>query len=223
MGAHRKQMQRTYGPLLAALPKGSKVLDLGCGAGYLLRWLSLQPGIVPVGVDASPSQVAVAQRAVPEVDIYCEDGLAFLRGRPDTFSAIFCMDVLEHLEDEDQCLLWLQESARALRPGGFVVCRVPNAANITGVYTRYMDLTHKRSFTSTSLIQLIQAAGFIRCSVVPYRAGCLKGAVRLWAENLLHRVLFRICGQVHETVFTSTVCVAGRREPATMSPDAPEM
>jgi 2-polyprenyl-3-methyl-5-hydroxy-6-metoxy-1,4-benzoquinol methylase len=207
--AHLRQLGRTYGPIVRNLSPGSRVLDLGCGSGYLLHWLSLEPNVIPVGVDASASQVAAARQALPSIEIHCQEGLAFLRAHSGQLSAIFCTDVLEHIEEEDECLEWVRQAAQALREGGCLLCRVPNAANLTGAHSRYMDLTHCRSFTSASLLQLFQAAGFDRCAVVPYRAGCVRGTMRLAVERLVHRTLFRVCGQPGETIFTSTVSSIG--------------
>jgi 2-polyprenyl-3-methyl-5-hydroxy-6-metoxy-1,4-benzoquinol methylase len=207
--AHLRHLRRTYGPMVRNLPPGSRVLDLGCGSGYLLRWLSFEPNVIPVGVDASASQVAAARQALPTIEVHCQDGLAFLRAHPGRFSAIFCTDVLEHIEAEDLCLELVEQAVQALGEGGWLLCRVPNASNLTGAHGRYMDLTHCRSFTSSSLLQLFQAAGLDDCAVVPYRAGCLRGTLRLAVESLMHRTLFQVCGQPSETVFTSTVSGIG--------------
>ena len=54
-------LEATYGSYVNLLPPGSRVLDLGCGTGYLLLWLSSK-GLVASGVDQSPSMVKVARR-----------------------------------------------------------------------------------------------------------------------------------------------------------------
>jgi SAM-dependent methyltransferase len=206
---YQKTMQLMYGDLVSSLPSGSKVLDLGCGTGFLLNWLSQQPGIVPVGVDSSKSQSEIARRSLPGMEIYCRDGLDFLREHPDTFSGIFCTDLLEHIPGKDLCLEWVEAAASALKSGGFFYCRVPNAANLTGSYSRYMDLTHERSFTSTSLLQLLEASGLQNCRIMPIRTAHLSGRLRLLIEAVLHRTIFLICGRGMERVFTSNVCAVG--------------
>jgi cyclopropane fatty-acyl-phospholipid synthase-like methyltransferase len=139
-------MQANYGDLIRSLPPGSQVLDLGCGVGFLLFWLSQQPGIIPIGVDSSITQVKVARENVPGVEIISEDGLEYLRKNTGRFKGIFCIDLLEHIPGDDLCLEWVEAARDALQPGGFFYCRCPNAANLTGNYSRYMDLTHERIF-----------------------------------------------------------------------------
>jgi trans-aconitate methyltransferase len=68
-------MQLMYGELVAKVPEGGRVLDVGCGTGFLLRWLSQQPGVVAVGVDSSAPIVEAARRALPETEVACADGL----------------------------------------------------------------------------------------------------------------------------------------------------
>jgi SAM-dependent methyltransferase len=204
-----RALRRTFGPLTAPLPTGSRVLDLGCGTGCLLNWLARQGNIVPVGVDSSRKQVAAARTAMPEVEIHCEDGLAYLHNHPATFAGIFCFDVLEHIVGDDLLLEWVERARDGLLPGGFFCCRVPNAANLFGGYSRYVDITHERGFTSASAFQLFRAAGLSGCRVVPLRGGTWLGSLCLGLETLLHRALFRLTSRSGEEVFTNNVCVVG--------------
>jgi cyclopropane fatty-acyl-phospholipid synthase-like methyltransferase len=73
---------RTFGAVLEEAPRPARILDLGCGVGFLLNWLCRQAGVVAVGVDASPGQVEIARRSFPELEITCQDGLDFLRTNP---------------------------------------------------------------------------------------------------------------------------------------------
>jgi SAM-dependent methyltransferase len=202
-----------YGPLLAPLPAGSHVLDLGSGTGVLLSWLAQQPSIIATGVDSSPGQVEAARRSLgaSSARVVLQDGLAFLRAHPATFAGIFCLDVLEHLPTLDLCLEWVEASRDALLPGGFFLGRVPNAANLTGTYGRYIDLTHHRAFTRPSLIQLLEAADLTEARVVPIRSGHATGRARLALEHALHRAVFLLCGNGLESVFTNNVCALARR------------
>ena len=204
-------MDLMYGPLITRLRSGSRVLDIGCGTGHLLSWLRRQPGIVPVGVDSSATQIELARGHVPDVEIVCSDGLSYLRRHAQTFAGIFCLDVLEHLPGVNLCLEWVEAARAALLPGGFFLCRVPNGANLAASYSRYMDLTHERCFTSPSLLQLLETGGLQECRIIPLRAAHVTGRVRLALEALFHRALFRVCGHGSERVFTNNIYAVGFR------------
>ena len=51
-------------------------------------------GVKPVGVDASPSQIEVLRKHLPSAEVYCADGLTFMKEHPGEFHALFCTDVL---------------------------------------------------------------------------------------------------------------------------------
>ena len=210
----RKQyamMELTFGPALKNVPPGGRVLDAGCGSGFLLYWLSKRSGVTPVGVDASASQLEVLKRHLPSVEVHCADGLEFMKQHPGEFHAVFCTDVLEHIP-ENGLLDWVETARDALAPGGVFICRTPNGAHLIASQTRYIDLTHERCFTETSLMQLLYAGGFADCRVLPLRLGHLSGRARMAAEWLLHRAVFLICGESRERVFTHNIHAAAVRK-----------
>lgn len=206
-----RHMKLMYHEFVSRLPQGSRVLDLGCGSGMLVSWLSAYPNLEPEGVDESVSQIRVARQALPNTRIACRDGLQFLREHPETFHGIFCTDVLEHIPGKDRCFEWVASARAALVPGGFFLCRMPNAASLLGSYSRYRDLTHECSFTSTSVLQLLESAGLDNCRIVPIRVASLGGRARQSVEAAVHRIAFRICGEVMEDTFTTNVCGVGFR------------
>jgi 2-polyprenyl-3-methyl-5-hydroxy-6-metoxy-1,4-benzoquinol methylase len=203
---HLHEYEKQFGHLLAKIAPNSKILDLACGTGLLLGWLAHFSEISTIGVDASPSQISVAREQLPScVSLYCEDATTFLSARPNTFAGIFCTDFLEHVADEDDLLDIVEKAREALVEGGFFVCRVPNMANLLGAYSRYMDLTHARGFTSTSLLQLLEAAGLTNCEIVPRKPTTFRQRARMSSEYWLHRVLFRVCGRGLEKHFATNL------------------
>ncbi len=53
-----------------AVPRQSRVLDVGCGAGLLLHWLASARGLAGgVGVDTSPKMIAAAAADVAEAGV----------------------------------------------------------------------------------------------------------------------------------------------------------
>lgn len=102
-----------------------RLLDVGCGSGYLARLLKARlPGLAVHGVDVS--RVALA-RARAHVGWVCQVDLdrGHLPLRSDQYDTVVCVEVLEHLYDPDHAL---QEIHRVLAPGGLAVVTVPNLA-----------------------------------------------------------------------------------------------
>jgi len=109
-----------------------RVLDVGCGTGFLLERLA-QRGFAGVGVDLSPESVAIARRRLAEIG--ADDRLTATVGSayepPEgPFELITLTDVLEHLEDPRACLRALRAQ---LAPGGLLVVSTPNRASLSGL------------------------------------------------------------------------------------------
>lgn len=98
---------------LAALPSGSRLIDLGCGPGATLRFLREQ-GFEAVGIDHSPALLAETrdQEPVLEADLArvpLADGWA---------DGIFCECSLSLAGDKKAVL---RECSRLLKPGGKLI------------------------------------------------------------------------------------------------------
>src|SRR5687768_10964200 len=76
---------------MARLPKGSHVLDIGCGTGtYLRRFAAI--GLTPSGVEPAPAMIAAARRDNPGMQI--EEGVATsLPFRDNSFDAVVSIEV----------------------------------------------------------------------------------------------------------------------------------
>lgn len=170
-----RNMSLMYGSLVDGLSPGSVVVDVGCGAGLLLHWLARKPGLRMIGIDDCATQADLARQAAPRAEIVCGDAVRYFGSQIEQYRGIFCMDMLEHLPTEEDCFRLLSSILVSLKPGGFFICRVPNAAHILGSYSRYLDITHHRSFTSHSLRQAFGAAGFRGFSLIPTQSSMLLG------------------------------------------------
>ena len=109
-----RNMELMYGPLVDRLPPGAVVVDIGCGAGFFLRWLSKRPGLRLLGVDACEGQAECARLAAPKAEIVVEDGLSFLKDKTSVFGAVFCIDIVEHIETDEDCFHFLRGIQQAL-------------------------------------------------------------------------------------------------------------
>jgi SAM-dependent methyltransferase len=110
---------------------GGRVLDVGCGTGFLLERLA-ERGYSGVGIDLSPESVEHARRRLEEIG--AADRLTAMVGSAyeppaGPFDLIALTDVLEHLEDPRACLRALRA---VLAPGGLLVISTPNRRSLPG-------------------------------------------------------------------------------------------
>jgi 2-polyprenyl-3-methyl-5-hydroxy-6-metoxy-1,4-benzoquinol methylase len=205
--SYRQRMpdyEASYGEIASGLPQNCDVVDLGCGLGFLLFWLhQSRPGRFQLtGVDVSEAQLALGRKYLPgTITLVREEATTFLERNARSFRAIFCTDVLEHLESDDELLRFLELVKGSLSPGGFLVCQVPNMANLVAPRSRYIDLTHTRGFTSTSLLQLLESVGFCECRIMKRKPADTTQWMRMSLESLIHRMIYRVCGAGDERHF----------------------
>ncbi len=100
-----------------SLPPGAKILDAGCGSGAMLD--TLQRYGTAVGTDSSSLAIAAARNRGHHVEPGSLDQLPFATG---SFDLVTCMDVIEHVREDERALgeLW-----RITAPGGYVLLTVP--------------------------------------------------------------------------------------------------
>lgn len=146
--------------------RDARIADLGCGSGTLVWWLQQKGYRNAHGVDASVEQVAMAQEfgidSVNEGDVF-----SFLEGQ-NGFDVLFARDLVEHL-DKQAVFDFLSLCNCSLVENGVLVLQVPNAESPYFGRVRYGDFTHKVAFTTSSIMQLLLAAGFERIDVRPWR------------------------------------------------------
>lgn len=105
--------------ILARVPMGSVVADLGCGTGDMLLKLSTTASTV-IGVDNSANMLAVAARNIPaKSGISLRIGeIDYLPLRDDEADVVILSMVLHHLASPQAALL---ETSRILKPGGKII------------------------------------------------------------------------------------------------------
>jgi SAM-dependent methyltransferase len=106
-----------YDAVIAAsgVATGSRVLDVGCGSGELLRAIAAA-GALASGVDPSPGMVEFARSVAPGADV--RRGEAQRLPWPDgSFDVVTAVNALQFADDTVEALA---EFARVLVPGGIV-------------------------------------------------------------------------------------------------------
>lgn len=118
-----------------AVGRGGKVIELGCGCGYLTLELA-RNGLDVIGVDMSQKSIEIAQKVADEnpfnerfgsLMYKCDDILSIDMGENEFDSVIF-FGTLHHLPGTD---LVLAKAHRALKNGGNLIICEPVRDNFT--------------------------------------------------------------------------------------------
>jgi len=113
---------------LVAVQSDDRVLEVGCSTGFWVNLYLRQRAPFAVGVDIDREDVrrglTSARRApntgaMPSFLVASGESLPFLN---DSYSLVYCMDVLEHVANPEFTAL---EMSRVLKPGGRLVVTVP--------------------------------------------------------------------------------------------------
>jgi 2-polyprenyl-3-methyl-5-hydroxy-6-metoxy-1,4-benzoquinol methylase len=145
--------------------RGGPVLDLGCGAGDLLRLLAAR-GADARGVDTDAESVALARSQGLTVDE--GDALGVLSAQDaGSLGVVVAIQVVEHLPPQRLVEL-IALAADKLRPGGLLVAETINPASLY-VYGHalYLDPTHTTPIHPLYLSFLCHEAGFSGVDVRP--------------------------------------------------------
>jgi SAM-dependent methyltransferase len=124
-GRLARRLTRLASAVSYHMPTGGNVLDLGCGTGELAAAMA-DAGMRATGCDISPEMLsrAAALDSAGVLDwVQLDPGWSRLPFEPDTFDAVVAASVLEYV---DHPAAVLHECCRVLRPGGVVLCTVPD-------------------------------------------------------------------------------------------------
>ena len=95
------------------VPKGARVLDLGCGDGALLAHLQKTRGCTGYGIEIDDANVlACVKRGVNVIQLNLDEGLAMFDDA--SFDVVLQIDTLQHLRNAEIMLL---ETARVGQSG----------------------------------------------------------------------------------------------------------
>ena len=99
-------------------PKGLRVLDIGCGGGFLAEEFA-RLGCRVTGIDPAADLLETARGHAQATGLE----IKYLHGSGESlpfdeaaFDLVYCCDVLEHVSDLNQVIA---ETARVLKPGGY--------------------------------------------------------------------------------------------------------
>lgn len=135
------------------LPPSARILDVGCGTGGMLPFLS-RLGEAH-GADVSSEALSAAARRCP-APLHLAP-LPFERPlEAGLFDLVTMFDLLEHLDDDAAALRSVRR--HALRPEGRLVATVPA---LPSLWSRHDEVfRHRRRYTRESLRRAFEGAGF---------------------------------------------------------------
>lgn len=205
--------EHKYLPILERIDPKGHILELGCGAGYFLEFMSKHGFSRIQGIDISTEQVQMARKRklnVAEADVF-----EYLQKKDGDFDAIIAIDFIEHFT-KAELLNLLKMTRRALKGGGLLVIQTPNGEGLFAKQVIYGDFTHLTTLTPSSLRQLLSILGFDQ--ICFYETGPvaknLVGRVRLVAwlmVRTLANTIFRIETGKSQTVWTDNMICSCRK------------
>lgn len=133
------------------LKKTDLVLDYGCGTGATLTLLKTYASSEGADIDRQALRYCTS-RGHKKLHKISDKKLPF---RASHFSLITCLDVLEHIQDDDAIL---QEFYRILKPGGTLILFVPAFPSLWGDLDVHSH--HKRRYTKNELRRKMEVNQF---------------------------------------------------------------
>lgn len=146
--------------IVAELPKGASVLDVGAGFGNLLSEVVRASGARATGIEPSPLAVDVAQKlyglTLRKQDFetfFAESALSSER-----YDRIILHHVLEHLMEPRAALVALRG---LLTPTGALYLAVPNVMDIREALDDFFRIPHPWNFSPATLTRLLHETGWM--------------------------------------------------------------
>jgi MPBQ/MSBQ methyltransferase len=160
---------------LDRLPRGTTVLDVGCGIGGSSRLLAKDYGFSVTGITISPQQVRRAQQLTPqhlEAQFAVDDAMNL--SFPDaSFDVVWSIEAGPHMPDK---AIFAKELMRVLKPGGLLVVadwnqrddrRVPLNLWEKPVMKQLLDQWSHPAFSSIEgFAELLSATGLVEGKVI---------------------------------------------------------
>ena len=149
------------------------VLDAGCGAGRMSRYLARR-GCRVEGVDLSPGMVAAARRTRPDLPVVVA-ALGALPYADDLFAGVLLWYSIIHTPPAGQARIFA-EASRVLRPGGHLLVGVQSGEGVRDVSAAYRRFGHevvirRHRYTADQVAAQLSAAGLDEVCRLVRRAG----------------------------------------------------
>ena len=153
--------------ILSSLPKGARVLDVGCGPGILSEKLN------KFGLNVSACDIERKINKNDKILFKYADLNKKIPYNNNFFEAVVCLEVIEHLHSP---WLLVEEIYRVLKKDGIVILSSPNISNcvariyhlLTGKMWLFKTFTtdHINPMSYWEIERIFKESGFVKCHLI---------------------------------------------------------
>jgi 2-polyprenyl-3-methyl-5-hydroxy-6-metoxy-1,4-benzoquinol methylase len=147
-------------PSISRHASGTRLLDVGCGAGFFLE-AALEAGFEPEGIELSPVAIDLAQPTVRS-RIRCGDVNTLRTSDSGQFDVVTAFDIIEHIFDPPS---FLDDIGCVLVPGGLLVVSTPDTGHwlrplMRSRWPMLQPDQHTFLFSRGAMLSLLAAHGY---------------------------------------------------------------
>lgn len=153
------RVRRDYPHLAGAGVRDRRFLEIGCGLGRLVYSLAEDCGEIH-GVDISPAMVAGAREKlsdVPHAHFHVTENNDLAMFREGFFDLAYSFAVFQHIPDKALVYKYVDETFRALKPGGILIAQFNGAARPSDNYDSWAGVW----FSEEELLQYMNRTGWM--------------------------------------------------------------
>lgn len=140
--------------LVASKLRGKSLLDIGCGVGHIL-YLAHKKGMDVYGAEPDKKLIDISKKIYKTDMKIKEAGALDIHLFKKTFDTITMIDVLEHIEHDEEVLAYLKDY---ISPSGQLFIVVPAYQFLYG--PRDKEIGHFRRYTSQELAEKLEQNGY---------------------------------------------------------------
>ena len=147
----RRDILSDYLERYGNVPKGARILEIGCGTGHNLPMLGQFGDVDAIEIDPAARSIASERLGKPVGDAPLPDLPGVAKG---SYDLVAVLDVVENIEDD---VAALKGMASLLKPGGKILIAVPAHQWMWSAHDVVNH--HHRRYSKASLVKAIEAAG----------------------------------------------------------------
>ncbi len=141
------------------IDKNAKILEIGCGYGFMLQEFKERSYKNSSGIDIDASAVKHCTDNSLNASLIT-DLKKYLQASKDKYDFVIMSHIIEHLKKDDIIPTLSAIYENILNESGKLVILTPNAQALVGAYWLHEDFTHELIFTSGSLYYVLYMSGF---------------------------------------------------------------